>query len=83
MIDDDPRLRRCFPKPSMVAYKRPKNLRDLLVKSKFQTGKRSIRKSNGFSRCGRRFFGMCKTCELIPDHGIKITLVTKQKNHSQ
>ena len=71
MINDDPRLRRCFPKPSMVAYKRPKNLRDLLVKSKFQTGKRSIRKSNGFSRCGRGFFGMCKTCELIPDHGIK------------
>ena len=41
MIDEDPRMRSCFPKPSVVAYKRPKNLRDLLVKSKFQSLRRS------------------------------------------
>ena len=51
MSDEDPILRRCFSKPSVVAYKRPKNLRDLLVKSKFQSGRRSDRILNGFSRC--------------------------------
>ena len=71
MIDEDPRLRRCFPKPSVVAYKRPKNLRDFLIRSKFQSGRRSGRTSKGFSHCGAGFFGMCGTCRLIPERGIK------------
>ena len=35
MTNEDPRLKRVFPKSSVVAYTRGKNLRDLLVKAKF------------------------------------------------
>ena len=54
MVDEDPRMRSCFPKPSVVAYKRPKNLRDLLVKSKFQ----SLRRSD----TAQRRVGFMRTC---------------------
>ena len=66
---------------SVVAYKRPKNLRDLLVKSKFQSGRRSDRILNGFSRCDRKFSGWCETCKLIPDpeRGIKDHTCNKTK----
>ena len=30
----DPRLKEVFPKPPLVAYKRPKNIRDTLIRSK-------------------------------------------------
>ena len=79
MSDEDPILRRCFPKPSVVAYKRPKNLRDLLVKSKFQSGRRSDRILNGFSRCSRKSSGWCETCKLIPERGIKDHTCNKTK----
>ena len=42
----------------MVAYKRSKNLRDLLVRAKLQTKRTSHRIKNGFSECGR----VCKLC---------------------
>ena len=44
MADDDPRLQRIFPKPSVVAYKRGKNLKDLLVRAKVCTLRKSNRK---------------------------------------
>ena len=76
MVKDDPRLKKVFPKPSVVAYKREKNLRDILVRAKISTKRKSKRKINGYSRCGRNIFNMCKTCALIPDSGIKT-----HKNH--
>ena len=61
MIDEDPRLRRCFPQPSVVAYKREKSLRDILVRAKITKGKTSQRpKSGGFKPCQR----MCIMCAL-------------------
>ena len=36
MINEDPKLKRCFPLPSMVAYKRSQNLANLLVRAKVQ-----------------------------------------------
>ena len=72
MTNEDPRLRRIFPKPSVVAYKRGKNLRDLLVRAKISTKRKSNRKINGHSRCGnRKVLGFCCTCVLIPEGGIK------------
>ena len=53
MTEEDPRLRRIFSKPSVVAYKRGKNLKDLLVKAKVCTRRKSSRRKNGYSRCGR------------------------------
>ena len=68
---EDPRLARIFPKPSVVAYKKEKNLKDLLVRAKINSKRKSKRKTNGYIRCGRNMFNMCATCVLIPESGIK------------
>ena len=66
----EPSLQRCFPKPSMVGYKRAQNLSNLLVRAKVPAGIRSSReKNNGFKRCGRP----CEMCmrsseDLVKDH---------------
>ena len=67
MCDDSPKLKRCFPNPPVVAYKRHKNLRDLLIRSKVQTRRSSKRIIGGFKICGR----MCTLCRYIPNDGIK------------
>ena len=60
MTDDDPKLKRCFGAPSVVAYRRGKNLRDHLVNAKLPSKKTSGRKKGGFRNCG----GFCVTCNL-------------------
>ena len=64
MIKEDMRLQRCFKEPSIVAFKRSKNLRDLLVRAKVSKGKRSTRVVNGFKRCER----MCEMCMRSQNH---------------
>ena len=60
MINEDPRLEKVFPKSSLVAYSRGKNLKDLLVRTKINTKRKSNRIKNGYYRCGRGFFqAMC------------------------
>ena len=71
MTKEAPKLKKVFPKPSVVAYKRTQNLKDLLVRAKVSSKRRSSRKQCGFFRCGRGFFNMCVTCRLIPESGIK------------
>ena len=71
MVKDEPRLKRVFPEPSVIAYRREKNIRDFLVRAKISSKRKSNRKINGYSRCGRGPFHMCTTCALIPDRGIK------------
>ena len=58
MTDSSPRLRRCFPQPSLVAYKRSKNLGDLLVRAKIPAQTRTPRRAQGFRPCG----GLCPMC---------------------
>lgn len=58
MINEDMRLQRCFKEPSIVAFKRSQNLRDLLVRARVSKGKRSSRVVNGFKRCER----ICEMC---------------------
>ncbi len=79
MGNDDPRLKRIFPTPSVVAYKRGKNLRDLLVRTKVCTLRKSNRRIDGYSRCDRGFFHQCATCSLIPKNGIKTHQCNKTK----
>ena len=67
MCDDSPKLKRCFPKPPVVAYKRHKNLRDLLIRSKVQSRRSSNRIIGGFKICRR----MCKLCTYLPTNSIK------------
>ena len=53
-------LKRCFKNPSIIAYRRSKNLSDLLVRAKV-SHRRSNRTSmhNGFKLC----LGLCATCK--------------------
>ena len=66
----EPRLKRCFPLPSMVGYKRSQNLSNLLVRAKVAKGRSSSRvKNKGFKRCER----VCEMCirsghDLVKEH---------------
>ena len=71
MTNEDQRMKRIFPTKPVIANKRGKNLRDLLVKAKVCSRRKSSRKIDGYSRCGRGFFNQCATCSLIPEKGIK------------
>ena len=71
MTSEDPRLKRIFPKQSVVAYRRGKNLKDLLVRAKVSAKRKSNRILNGLFKCGRGFFKQCVTCSEIPRNGIK------------
>ena len=57
MISTDQDLKQCFSKPSVVAYRRSKNLKDILVKAKIEP-KNNTRRRVGFQRC-RRACIMC------------------------
>ena len=79
MTDENSRLKRCFPKPSMVAYKRSKNIKDILVRAKINTRRKSKRKINGFFGCNRTWKEKCMTCVLIPKAGFKTHKCHKTK----
>ena len=74
----EPRLKRCFPEPSIVGYKRSQNLSNLLVRAKVAKGRSSSRvKNKGFKRCERA----CEMCihsrhDLVKEH---TCLMTGQK----
>jgi len=51
-------LKRCFPKPALVAYRRNKNLKDELVKAKISSKRKSSRHKKGYSACQQG----CKLC---------------------
>ena len=55
-----PNLSRVFPKPSVVAYRRNKNLRDILVKAKIPQPRKNLQRSQGFKPCQR----LCYMCAL-------------------
>ena len=57
MTSNDSDLAECFAKPSIVAYRRNKNLRDILVKAKIETSNKT-RPRLGFTKC-KRFCMMC------------------------
>ena len=50
MVDNSPEMKNVFKKPSIVAYKIPKNLQDILVRSKLPP-KRPNRVNPGFGKC--------------------------------
>ena len=60
----DPRLKEIFPVPPMVAYKRPKNIRDTLIRSKVPqaTHTRPKRKIAGMRKCNN-----CGVCSFIKE----------------
>ena len=60
MTSQSANLKRCFPKPPMVAYRRAKNLKDHLVKAKISSKRKSTRLKNGYGPCK----GGCRLCWL-------------------
>lgn len=60
MTETSPELKRCFLKPSVVAYKRHKNLSDILVRAKVPQPRKSLRRSQGYKPCGQ----LCPMCIL-------------------
>ena len=58
MVKHNNSLGRCFPQPSMIAYRRARSLRDHLVKAKISNTRKSTRLKNGFKPCQ----GGCKLC---------------------
>ena len=62
MVDDYPGMKNCFQKSSIVAYKRCKNIRDLLIRNKSPPNRGPARILNGFKKCGE----LCNVCILSP-----------------
>ena len=63
MVENDPHLKEAFPLPPLVAYKRPQNVRDKLIRAKIpQTEKRLKRNIGGMKKCGN-----CPICPFIKE----------------
>ena len=58
MTSQSQSLKRCFKKPSIVAYRRGKSLRDILIKAKISSKRRSVRRVYGYKPCGEA----CQNC---------------------
>ena len=65
-------MKRCFPKKSMVAYKRPKIIKEHLIRAKVCTKRKSGRLKNGYKACQEG----CKNCwisETTTTHTCQLT----------
>ena len=62
-MTQDPRLKEIFPDPPLVAYKRPQNIRDKLIRSKIpQQSKGPKRNIKGMKKCNS-----CCVCPYIKE----------------
>ena len=71
MTSQDETLAECFARPSVVAYKRSKSLRDILVRSKLETC-RSTRARLGSKKC-KRNCTMCAYTIVSSNHEVPHT----------
>ena len=66
MVESDPRLKEVFPKPPMVAYRRPPSLREKLIRAKVppppDPNGRPKRECKGMRKCGN-----CSTCDFVQE----------------
>ena len=67
MCEMSPKLAKIFPQPSLVGYRRAKNLRDLLVKATVPNRK-SSRQVCGFTKCTRASCILCAMGEKATTH---------------
>ena len=71
MTSQNKALKRAFPFPSLVAYRRPQNLKEILVKAKVSSKRTSRRLKNGYGPCQEG----CMNCW----HSVK---TSTHKNHN-
>ena len=67
MVDDYPEMKNCFTKPSTIAYKRDKNIRDISIRAKLPPKRGPARQMNGFKNCGE----LCRMCPFSSRSSIK------------
>ena len=68
MLESDGRLKGAFPKPPMVCFKRPPNIKDILCRAKLPPKRSNMRtKKPGMRRCTKPFCRMCPYTGLQPD----------------
>ena len=72
----DPRLQEIFPAPPLVAYKRPQNIKDKIIRSKVppQSSTRPKRQSHGMKKCNK-----CSVCPYIREGKIVKATATNVK----
>ena len=64
MVSDDSRLKKVFPLPPMICYRRGKNLREVICRAKLPPA-RARRTDTGFKRCRKA------ACSLCPYTGLR------------
>ena len=63
MVESDPHLKEVFPLPPLVAYRKPQNIRDKIIRSKIpSTPKRIQRAVPGMTKCNN-----CTICPFIKE----------------
>ena len=65
MTNKNPYLAEVFPEPPLVAFRRQKNIRDFLIRSKVpkETNRKSQRDKRGMKKCGKQ----CPVCLFIKE----------------
>ena len=65
MTSKNPYLLEVFPEPPMVAFRRQKNIKDYLIRSKIPciTNRKSNRDKRGMKKCGKQ----CPSCPFIKE----------------
>lgn len=74
MVTTDPKLKEIFPKPPMVAYRRPPTIKDKLIHSKLpeQRNRRSLRQLKGMKKCLK-----CVNCSYVKEGKIVKAFASK------
>ena len=62
ILQNDPALSDCFSEPPLIAYKKPQNIRDTLVRSKLCNKTTHKQSAPGTQPCGKP---SCKTCPFL------------------
>ena len=73
LIENDPTLKKLFPTPPVMAYRRPKNIKDILVRA---TVNKTPSVPGGYQPCGRR---NCMCCSAANTENTFTSYTTKEK----
>jgi hypothetical protein len=74
-MSKDPNAKKCFPKPPMVAFKQPDNLKRMLCHAKVPNNSRTTRKLLGMQACNKP----CSVCPYIKTTKEVMSLKTKER----